>query len=77
MRVYLRSILIVLAWAYGFLAFESANAAPGNNAFAYVSPQYIITVEFSGPHSFVANFINLSDFVIVVQPSDFIYKGAS
>jgi TonB family protein len=47
------------------------------NLFAYVGPQYIITAEVGSSHSFILNFINLSDFVIVAQPSEFIYKGAS
>jgi TonB family protein len=44
---------------------------------AYVGPQYIITTEIAGPYSFVVNFINLTDFVIVVQPNEFIYRGSS
>jgi hypothetical protein len=44
---------------------------------AFVGPQYIITAEASGPYGFVLNFINLTDFVIVVQPNEFIYKGSS
>jgi TonB family protein len=49
---------------------------PGK-AFGYVGPQIIITAETSGEHKFVLNFFNLSDYVIVVQPSEFICKGAS
>jgi TonB family protein len=47
------------------------------NVFAYVGPQYVITAEVASAHSFILNFINLSDFVIVAQPAEFIYKGAS
>ncbi len=47
------------------------------NRFAFVNSNYIITAELATDHSFVVNFINLSDFVIVVQPLDFIYKSAS
>jgi len=50
-------------------------AAP--KSWAYVGPQYIITAEAAGPYSFVLNLINLTDFVIVVQPGEFIYKGSS
>jgi TonB family protein len=46
-------------------------------AFAFVGPQYIITAEVASSRSFMVNFINFSDFVIVVQPNDFIYKAAS
>ena len=51
--------------------------AAAQKSWAYVGPQYIITAEMAGPYSFVLNFINLTDFVIVVQPSEFIYKGGS
>ncbi len=55
------------------------QAAVGANAktFAFVSPNYVITAEVASAHSFIVNFINLSDFVIVIQPNEFIYKGAS
>jgi len=53
----------------------SADEPP--KAFAFVSPQYVITAEIASARSFVVNFINLSEFVIVVQPNEFIYKGAS
>lgn len=46
-------------------------------AFAFVGSQYIITVEPATAHSFVVNFINMSDFVIVTQPSEFIYRAAT
>jgi hypothetical protein len=52
-----------------------AQASP--KTFAFVSPHYVITAEVASEHSFVVNFINLSDFVIVIQPNEFIYKGAS
>jgi TonB family protein len=46
-------------------------------AFAYVGLSYIVTAEPAGEHSFMVNVINLSDYVIVVQPQDFIYRGES
>jgi len=46
-------------------------------AFAYVSRNYVITAEPAGTHSFMVNIINLTDYVIVVQPQDFIYRGES
>jgi hypothetical protein len=52
-----------------------AQASP--KTFAFVSPHYVITAEVGSEHSFIVNFINLSDFVIVIQPNEFIYKGAS
>jgi len=55
----------------------SQAQAEGAAAFAYVSRNYIITAEPAGEHSFVVNIINLSDFVIVVQPHEFIYRGES
>lgn len=52
--------------------------ASGNpDAFAFVNPNYVITAESAGEHTFIVNFINLSDFVIVVQPCDFIYRSAA
>ncbi len=59
------------------LALQPAWAAASPKTFAYVSKNYVITVEEAGEHSFVLNFINLSDFVIVIQPNEFIYQGAS
>jgi TonB family protein len=52
-----------------------ARAADSAKAFAFVSPQYVMTAEVASAHSFVLNIINLSDFVIVVQPNEFIYKA--
>jgi TonB family protein len=49
----------------------------GPTTFAYIGPQYFMTAELSTPRSFVLNVINLSDFVIVIQPNEFIIKGAS
>lgn len=46
-------------------------------AFAYAQGTLVLTAEVSGAHEFVLNFVNLSDFVMVAQASDFIYKGAS
>jgi hypothetical protein len=44
---------------------------------AFVSPQCIITSEASGARRFIVNIINLSDYVIVVPASNFIYKTSS
>ena len=49
---------------------------PAKN-FAFVGQQYIMTAEVAGPHEFILNFVNLSEYVIVVQPSEFIYEGES
>ena len=54
-----------------------ACAEEGSKQFTFISSQYIITAEIASEHTFVLNFINLSDFVIVMQPSEFIYRGAS
>ena len=45
--------------------------------FAYVGENYAITAAEAGTHAFILKFVNLSDFVIVVQPNEFIYKAAS
>jgi TonB family protein len=65
------ALLLVLAWA---LAETSLQAQEEPKAFAYVSADYIITAEVAGQRSFVLNFINLSDYVIVIQPNEFIYR---
>ncbi len=59
------------------LSLLPVEASDGAKLFAFVNPQYIMTAEVGSAHTFVVNFINLSDFVIVVQPNEFIYKGAS
>ena len=62
----------------GFDCVDTQRACSDSpKAFAFVGPQYVITAEVSSPRSFVVNFINLSDFVIVIQPNEFIYRGAS
>lgn len=60
-----------------FWATLNAFAEGNTKTFAFVNNNYIITAEVASEHSFVVNFINLSDFVIVIQPNEFIYKGAS
>jgi len=52
-----------------------ARANP--KTFVFVNSHYIITAEVATAHSFVVNFINLSEFVIVIQPNEFIYKDSS
>ena len=76
MKAYPPGIFWILM-AGSFFAVPRAEAAAPAKAFGYISSQYLITAEVGTAHSFVVNFINLSDFVIVVQPSDFIYKSAS
>ena len=56
---------------------QSTINNPKYTSFAYVSRNYIITAEPAGARSFMINVINLSDYVIVVQPQDFIYRGES
>lgn len=53
------------------------HGAGNPKSFAFVDSSYIITAELATEHAFVVNFINLSDFVIVVEPADFIYRGGS
>jgi TonB family protein len=55
----------------------AAKAPEASKAFAYAQGSLILTAEVAGAHEFVVNFVNLSDFVMVIQASDFIYKGAS
>jgi TonB family protein len=67
---------ICFIWAVIVLVVPVNGQTPGKT-YAYVGPQYIVTAEIASTRSFILNFINLSDFVIVVQPSEFIYKGTS
>jgi TonB family protein len=60
-----------------FMPLSTVNGQAPERTYAYVGPQYIITAETATSRSIILNFINLSDFVIVVQPSEFIYKGTS
>jgi TonB family protein len=59
------------------LACGKARADGDSKQFVFANPQYVITAEVASEHSFVLNFINLSDFVIVVQPNEFIYRVSS
>ena len=72
-------IWIILGSALLWLIQASPRTLRAESAktFAFVNPSYIITAELATEHTFVVNFINLSDFVIVVQPMDFIYRSAS
>jgi len=68
--------------ATALLMLVCAPGSPGGAAeppavYAYIGAPYIITAEVSGTHKFVLNFFNISDFVIVVQPQEFIYQGSS
>jgi TonB family protein len=56
---------------------DQKAAQTNTKHFAFVNSSYIITAEVGSAHSFVVNFINLSDFVIVTQPNEIIYRGAS
>jgi TonB family protein len=71
---------IIIAAIFGLLAaicLAPSLARADAAAFAYVSRNYVITAEPADSHSFMVNIINLTDYVIVVQPQDFIYSGES
>ncbi len=73
------SVPVAIA-AMAVLLYASAvtgRALEPPTAYAFAGAPYIITAEPSGNHQFVLNFFNLSDYVIVVQPGEFIYKGGS
>lgn len=73
----MRWLAMVMLALFLSAAGSVCRAQESAKRFAYVSPQYIITAEVSGPHQFILNFVNLSEYVIVVQASEFIYKGAT
>jgi TonB family protein len=77
-----RDLLASLAGLVTLMGLGGTDVSVGRaqeyaKAFAYARGQYIITAEVSGAHHFVFNFINLSEYVIVIQASEFIYKGSS
>ncbi|MDR0842565.1 MAG: energy transducer TonB [Acidobacteriota bacterium] len=55
----------------------SAASVAADAAFAYVGQNYVVTAETAGAHAFVVNVINLSDYVVVMQPQEFLYRSAS
>ncbi len=69
------TVCAVVCWSLA--APPSAAASENPVTFAFVDAGCIITAESAGAHAFVVNFINLSDYVLVVQPADFIYRSAS
>ena len=71
------SVAILCGVLLFLTAVPQGMAIEGAQTFAFVDAGHIITVESAGEHTFVVNFINLTDFVIVVQPADFIYRSAS
>jgi TonB family protein len=68
-----RQAFVLLALAL----LPAARAEAETKSFVFVNAQYVITAEVASKKAFVVNFINLSDFVIVVQPNEFIYRAAS
>jgi TonB family protein len=75
MRLYNRIALFAVLLMVFICKPQGADANPKH--FAFVNSAYIITVELASERTFIMNCINLSDFVIVAQPSEFIYKGIS
>ena len=72
-----RKIAAVIFGLLSVVCIIPSRACAETAAFAYVGRNYIITAEPAGEHSFMVNIINLSEYVIVVQPHDFIYRGES
>jgi TonB family protein len=59
------------------VTFSSVTAKAGPKTFAFISTRYVITAEVESRNAFMVNFINLSDFVVVLQPNEMIYRGSS
>lgn len=68
-------LALALLWFLPCAAGQESPSSP--STFLFVNSNYVITAEVASEDSFTVNFINLSDFVVVIQPSEFIYKGAS
>ena len=56
---------------------RALRADESPRTFAFVDAKHVITAEVASEHTFVVNFINLSDYVVVIQPADFVYRGKS
>jgi TonB family protein len=75
--------LNIFKWTSGpavlalMMALPKMAIGAGQKTFAFVNSRYAITAEIASEHKFLMNFINFSDFVVVLQPNEFIYKGAS
>ena len=72
-----RKTAAVILGLLSVVCFMPSHARADAAAFAYVSRNYIVTAEPADAHSFMVNVLNLSDYVIVVQPQDFLYRGDS
>jgi TonB family protein len=59
------------------LVLPQTTAGADRKAFAFVNARYAITAEIASDRKFVVNCINFSEFVVVLQPNELIYKGAS
>jgi TonB family protein len=77
MSIKLTTFFVVLLGLTGGWIPSAAGQDVGPTTFAYIGPQYVMTAELATPRTFILNVINLSDFVIVIQPNEFILKGAS
>jgi len=70
--------IIPISWLLCLvLTVSPAPASEHPTRFAFVDANFVITAELADDHTFIVNFINLSDFVVVIQPSDFIYRTVS
>ena len=72
-----RKFLALIVGLLPAICLVPLNARAEAPAFAYVSQNYIVTAEQADTRSFMVNVINISDYVIVVQPYEFIYRGKS
>ena len=77
MVMFMKRKMALILGLLSAVCLASLPASAGADAFAYVGRNYILTAEPAGAHSFMVNVINLSDYIIVVQPQDFIYRGES
>ena len=72
-----RKTVVVILGLMSIVCLTSSPVWAEVAAFAYVSRNYIVTAEPASANSFMVNVINLTDYVVVVQPQDFIYRGES
>lgn len=75
--VTVRSLMFGLLTMLAMPNLFAQSVLASDSAFAYVSRNYILTAEPAGARAFMVNVINLSDYVIVVQPQEFLYRSNS
>jgi TonB family protein len=70
-------LIIATVGAILFALHPVLQADDYSRTFAFVDGNHIITAEVAGERTFILNVINLTDYVMVILPGQFIYRAAS